>query len=294
MKNPIPALREFVEWLLLPALAAVLPWRVYFRVLRRISAWNWLLREEVARAVRGHQAFCGRPPDARWRQRHRLTILVDRADAWLSATRGDGWLERYLERDGDWPTGAFLAVTFHYGNGLWAMRDLRRRGQPVSMVSIRFSAASFAGRRIPYFAARQRFREVARAGGAPVIFTGGSVPVIRTTLATGRCVLGLIDVPPGQAGGSLPVRFLDRDMLLPSGMLRIAAEAGIPVAGFTLDFDWNSGIRRLRIRTVPSAAIGEQAAFLAAMLDRALTDGSPAWQLWSCAPEFLAPSAEAA
>ncbi|MCB1894127.1 MAG: hypothetical protein H6945_15900 [Zoogloeaceae bacterium] len=294
MKTPTQALHEFVEWLLLPALAAVLPWRFYFRVLRRLSTREWLLREEVARAVRGHQTFYGRPPDTLWRQRHRLTILVDRADAFLSATRGDRWLDRHVERDGEWPAGAFLIVTFHYGNGLWAMRDLRRNGHPTSMVSIRFSADTFAGRAMPYRSVRFRFREVARAGGAPVIYTGGSVPVIRTSLEAGHCVLGLIDVPPGQAGGSVRVRFLDREMRLPGGMLRIAAEVGVPVVAFTLDFDWNSGRRMLRIRPLPAASIDGQAAFLAAMLNRALAENAPAWQLWSCAPEFMAPSSGAA
>ena len=282
-------LREITECVLIPAVGVLLAWRIHFRLLRLFARLPWLLTDETQRAAEGYRQFHGHAPDLVWLRQHRLVLLVDRSDAYLSATRGDRWLTRNLSRSGDWPSGPCLAITFHYGNGLWSMRDLRRAGHRAALVALRFTLDHFAGRRIPYAVARFRFDEVARAGNAPVIYTGGSTPVIRAALASGQTIVGLIDVPPGQAGSTVRTRFLDRDMLLPAGMLQLAAEAGVPVVGYTLDFDYRTGTRRLDIRPVPAGSVESQAAFLATMLAESLRDNSPAWQLWSCASEFCAP-----
>lgn len=279
-------LRELAEWFLIPALAALLPWPLCFRLLRRLSRARRLLARECADAARGYQQCYGQPPDEAWLQHHRLVLLVDRADVFLSATRSDRWLALHLERRGEWPAGPFFAISFHHGNGLWAMRDMRRCGQRVSFISLRFTINNFDGRRIPYTFARYRFRQVSRAGNAPVIYTGGSTPLIRSTLAGGACVLGLIDVPHGRHRGRIKTRLLAREACLPGEMLRLAEQSRVPVAGYTIYLDWESGRRRLEVVAVPTGPVETQVHFLAALLDHAIKAQPEAWQLWSVAPAF--------
>lgn len=281
-------LREMVEWVLLPGLAALLPWSLHFRLLRRIARSDRLLRAETTRAAAGYRAFHGHSPDPAWLARHRLVLLVDRADAALIATRSDRWLDRHVLRSGRWPAGPCLAVTFHFSAGLWSMRDLHRAGHRASFVSRRFVREDFAGRLIPYLAARMRFSLVARAGGAPVIYTGGGTRAIRAAFADGRTVVGLIDVPPQTHGAHPPVRFMNREARFPSGMVELAAEAGIPIVGYVLGIDSRTGRRTIEVSAPLTGSPSAQCAELATMLDRAIGADSAAWQLWSCAPEFFA------
>lgn len=279
-------LREIAESLILPGLAAVLPWTLYFRLLRALSSIDRLLARECADAARGYQATWGEAPDRQWLHRHRLLLLVDRADAFVSACRSDRWLERHLVRHGEWPAGLFFAIGFHHGTGLWAMRDMRRSGHRVSLISLRFSLQNFAGRRVPYAIARFRFHEVACAGNSPVIYTGGSIPHIRQALGEGRCVLGLIDVPHGRKTGRVRARLLGRVAYFPADMLRLAGDAGVPIAAYTTHLDWETGKRTLRVVPVPAGSIESQVEFLASLLDQAIHEQPEAWQLWSVAPAF--------
>ncbi|TYC60144.1 hypothetical protein ETQ85_06450 [Zoogloea oleivorans] len=282
------SLRRLIEHLLIPGAGALLPWPLYFRGLSRLASNPRLLFQECAAASEGYRAIFGITPNSEWLRRYRLTILIDRADAFISATRSDRWLEKHVTITGAWPTGPFVGITFHFGAGMWSLRHIRSTGLRAAFLSIRFSLASFGNKLIPYWIARFRMHEVRQAGNAPVIYTGGSIKSIRKAFEQGICVIGLIDVPPHQAEkGRLGMTLFGRPAALPSGLLEIAATEDVPATAFLMSVDWRTGKRTLDIFPVPPGSPSEQIGFMSTLLNDAITEKPEAWHLWLCAHCFL-------
>ena len=144
----------FVELFLLPGLAAILPWRWSFRLFRGVANGRRLY-PEVEWMVRGARSAGAADDEEGWRSALRLTRLFSFADLYLSMFRSDRWLRRHVDVSGNWPRGAFLAVTYHWGAGLWALRHLKAHGKRTAFLSIRFDRATFQHSRLRYWYALQ-------------------------------------------------------------------------------------------------------------------------------------------
>ena len=289
------ATRDVLEWLLLPMVSAVLPWRWSFRLYRRVAQSDWLFRDATRSVLAGVTAW--RPPanPAAWAAAYRLTQLIDRADMWLSRFRSDRWIDHHLDVEGDaWPDGPFVGITFHYGAGLWSIRHLCRNGRRASFLSLRFGPGFFKSAPLQRAYAHARMREAERAGRAPVIYTGGSVAEMRAALRRGVCIVGLIDVPPGRAHSGMPVQFLGDRAWFPTGLLRIAHIENVPVAVYTIGCDRETGKRKINIRRLPapahdaseSANDEECLHMIARELEQAIAADPPAWHAWADLPLF--------
>jgi len=201
--------------------------------------------------------------------------------------RGDRWMARHLRVDGDAPPrGPCVFVGFHYGTGFWSLRYLRRLGHRVSFVSAPIESAQFHGDRLRPGFFRWRQRRVEAAGGAPVIYVGGSSERIRTTLRDGVSILALIDVPDATTS-TLAVPLLGKRVRFPDGIVRIAASEGVPLVGYVASLDPQTGTRRLRFTRLPddpTQALGT----LAGMLDAAIREDPASWHFWAEWPRFSA------
>ncbi|MGE5171585.1 MAG: hypothetical protein ACM3JC_14580 [Rudaea sp.] len=285
-----PWRRQLGECLGLPALAVTLPWPLAWRALRALATRGHGFGDETtqALAIGAQLGFVAAPTS--WALRHRLTRMIDQIDPALSATRGDGWMDRHLAVSGDaLPRAPCVVVGFHYGTGFWSLRHLRRHGHRVSFVSAPIDTAQWREEPLRLAFARWRQRRVASAGGAPVIYVGGSVEKIRAALREGTSVLALIDVPEATTS-PVRVRLLGHDVWLPDGILRIAAAEGVPLIGFVGSFDARTGARRLcftRLPGDPDTALDA----LTALLEGALRDDPAGWHFWSQWPRFRAAAA---
>jgi len=280
------SIKDLLEWFAIPALSAVLPWRTCFSLYRRFAA-NDQLVENTATSFAAAQYHNKASNSASWASEFRLTHIVDRADAILSRFRSNRWLDKHLVVSGDsWPEGAFVGITYHFGAGLWAIRHLCRHERTASFLSARFDGNFFGDAKLRYAYARFRMREVSRAGHADVIYTGGSVERIRTSLAEGTAVLGLIDVPPSQASGDFgEVEFLGRAARFPLGLLLLARDACVPVALFTASISAD-GTRRLHIRKIEGEILA-QLRQITNELDRLLDEQPAAWHRWADVSAFF-------
>ncbi len=128
-----------------PALAATLPAQAGFALLEKIANSDRVrfpAEEEAWINARGLSGTHlpedgGRPPnEIRWRRAWRLVQLVDHADLFIASTRRAGWIDANVSIEGAWPaTGPILAVTCHWGAGLWALRHLARSGHPAHFLA---------------------------------------------------------------------------------------------------------------------------------------------------------------
>jgi hypothetical protein len=217
----------------------------------------------------------------------RLTQLLDRADIYLARFRSDRWMRRHLDVQGDpWPEGPFVAIFFHYGMGMWAIRHLCRNGRRAAFLSAPVERAAFGRDRLRYLVARLRLYVVARAGRMPVIHTGGSTPKARRVLQDGNVILGGIDTPPAHTRGkAMSATLLGAPAWFPGGLLRLARETGVPMAVFTVDFD-DRGKYRLVVRRIDANTDQERLDQIIAVLDERLRTNPARWHFWHLQPLF--------
>ena len=283
--------RDLVELVLLPGLAAVLPWRICFRLFRYLCRADFLYRDycEQAFAEASARGWVRIDP-AHWRQRCRLIMLVDHADYYLSLSRSDRWMARHLLVQGTWPVASEPAIlcTFHWGAGMWALRHVAAQGLHVHLLIAPLSRAPFAGRTIAYWYYRRRIDAIPRAlGRAPIEATKSPRPVLKA-LRSGEQVAAVIDVPADQVTASEPIDFLGARARVPRGLLRAACDSGVPVTVYLLGVRLSDGKRTLRIHPLGSRSEVEPLIReVFAYLEAAIEEESAAWHFWSVAPRFF-------
>lgn len=292
--SPVPRsstwLRTLRETVLLPALAAALPWTWGFRLLRRFAANADLFPELTDAACNGAQTVSPIDDVTAWKQRYRLIRLVDHCDMFLLRTRSRRWLRKHADVEGAWPAnGPFIAMSFHWGQGIWALADLHSIGPPVRLLAAKLDKSEFGDDWVSYAYARSRNRTVELAAGAPIIYVGGARRLLERALADGHIVLALYDLPPTAGHSTLLTKVCDRVIKLPAGLANLAAASGVPIVPFSLGIDYDSGRRQLRIEEpfLPASA-QEFADRLAVSLTRLIRMDTAAWHLSSHAPHFFA------
>lgn len=283
-------MRTLREKVLLPALAAMLPWALGFRLLRKFAANEDLYPELAETACSGATMVSPISDIRKWKRRYRLIRLVDHCDMFLVRTRSRGWFRKYVDVDGAWPkSGPFIAMTFHWGAGLWALADLRSTGRSVRFLSARLDKPQFQGDWVAHVYARCRNRTVESAGGAAVIYTGGATEAIGLALAEGQVVVALYDVPASQTHSTLLTKVCDRVVELPAGLANLAVASGVPIVPFAMGLDYQSGRRKLRIdESFQPVRAQDFADHLAASLTRLILQDTSAWHSSGYAPEFFA------
>jgi len=285
-----PGVRDFAGLFLLPGLAAILPWRLCFRIFHRLAGMDFLYRSEVEAALAGVACFAPPVDKAAWSKASRLVWLVDHADLYLSRFRSDAWLYRNVTVTGDWPVDDnFIAITFHWGTGMWALRHMRAHGRKVSVLVRGLERASFSGTLLRYVYGKLRLLVTAQAGGDCLTMAGSkSLYDMKRKLKGGSCIVGLLDVPTDSPRNVLAAQFLGRTAYFPRGLLFLAVNSGVPVVLYSMGVDRNTGHRHLVISD-PLTTHSEQALLdtLAGRLTELVAQDSPAWHHWGGVQSFF-------
>lgn len=281
---------DALEVLLLPAMAAWLPWSVCYRLFRRASRWTWLYRESVDQAWQQALARHWGTDEKLWKLERRLVTLVDHCDHYLSRTRSDAWMQRHLDVRGAWPqpAQAALCLTFHWGAGMWGLRHAHAHGQTGHMLVASVDAAHFKGRSLFYRYILARNGSIAHALGRPSVDVSRDTRAIVRALKAGEQVFAVIDVPADQGPHAVDVMVAGLPARLPRPLLRMAAERALPVYVYITGFDVATGQRWLDIREF---GVSDNADALAQRLCAVLTEfiakQPSAWHFWSEAPRFF-------
>jgi hypothetical protein len=287
-----PNLRALLEYILLPMLIAALPWAIGARLAKLCARIPGLYGAVVRASVEQATQF-GYVGDPRaFARDNRWLRLIDHADLFLSRWRGESYARRWVRREGEWPagTGPLIAITFHWGNGLFGIRACHATGRRIACLSTRFVPQAVGHLSVVWRYGLLRLAECEAVSGAPLLYAGEAARGMMRTLQQGDSLLALLDVPPGDVGGGLPVRLLDRDALLPSGLLKLAQRARVPVVFFALDTDPVTLVRRLRV-SEPFVVEEREAALqhAANALDALIRERPAAWMFWPQSPAFFRP-----
>jgi phosphatidylinositol dimannoside acyltransferase len=283
-------LRDLVELVLLPAIAAFVPWRMVFAIFKRLAGWPLLYRAPSNRALAEAQQRGWVADPASWLRARKLTTLVDHADHYLARSRGNDWLDRHVEVDGQWPAPgqAAMALTFHWGAGMWGLRSAARAGLRCHALVAALDGEQFAGRAVLHRYVKARTRSVALSLRCPFIDVSTSMRSALRVLHRHEQLLAVVDVPADQVAASQATEILGLPARLPTGLLRLAVDRKIPVCVYVTGIDMESGRRFLRIRQlgVPGS-VEALVATLSTQLDSLIRENPPAWHFWSEAERFF-------
>lgn len=281
------------------ALSLLLPWKVCFRSLRFLTRYEFF-QGDYARPA--YDALKGCFP---WVDQVQLRLialhrLIDAADYFLTLKYRTRWLAKYCDVTGIKNKGlrskACLFITFHYGQGFWALRYLNNEGFPLGWLHAPPPLRAPLGQKFAGWMGRRRIRQVARLCGAAPIPVGGSVARMRARLLEeGLPVMAMPDAPlqPGQS--SLPVTFLGRPARIPAGTIRMAVQIGAPVVVYTMVVDPVDGRRHLRFEAPLQEPTAEALAQrLCDHLQSAIERDPTAWHVWPWADGFFDAPPEAA
>ena len=283
--------RDALELVLLPGLAAVLPWPVAFRVFRALARWEWLYHAPCRRALVSAQAMAMVGDEKAWMAERRLITLIDHADHYLFRWRSDRWMRRFLDVSGQWQVAgkAGILVTFHWGAGLWCLRHAAASGLHPHMLVAATEGPPFQGRGFLHRYIRARMETVRRASGRPVIYAPGGMRQVLDTLEAQEQVLVVLDVPADQVAKTRTVSLLGRPVRVPRVLPSLAGQQNLPLTVVLMNVDLRTGRRTLKLEVLPPGA-NEEALTKALFdrLDHALAARPASWHLWSEAQRFFA------
>lgn len=287
-------LRDALELLLLPGLAAVLPWHWCFLIFQQLTKMRWLYRAPCEEALRQARSRGWADEDkAHWIWVRRLVTLVDHADHYLGLWRSDAWMRKHLQVEGVWPSNeqGVLLLTFHWGAGYWGLRHAAAQGLHPHALVATLTSQAYQGRTVLSWYARSRNAHVARTLGSPTIDATQQLKQVIKALRDKHSLLGVVDVPADEAKASMSVEMLGLQARVPRGLLRLAVDQKVPVVLYTTGLDTRTGLRFLCIKQLGVYnTIEELAVRVFGELEQVVTQDPPAWHFWGIADRFFTKS----
>lgn len=288
-------LRDLIELVLVPGIAALLPWRWSFAFFKRMAHVQWLYRGACLQALAAAKALGAveEGDEARWLATRRLVTLVDHADHYLAITRSDQYMARHVAVQGQWPAPdqPGICVTFHWGAGMWALRHASAHGLQAHALVAAMEGTPFAGRWVLRRYAVARTHSVGQALGRDPLVVSGSLRPVLQALRRNQQVFAAVDVPSDQVDASVEVTLLGRKARVPKALFRLACDMRIPVTVYTTGFDADTGVRSLHIaRIAPpeaSADIQALAQTVFTQLESSIGAEPAFWHFWGEAPRFF-------
>lgn len=282
--------RDLMELVLIPALSVIMPWSLCFRLFGYICSFNWLYQQEAERALSQAQKR-GWVGDAKeWLRRRKLVTLIDHADFYLSKCRSDRWMKRYMHVQGQWPPAeqGFLAVTYHWGAGMWALRHAQAHGVTAHMLVADMNSEHFKGRWVLYTYIKARVGSISQALKLPTVDVATSLrPVVRS-FKMNQPIFAVVDVPADQAVASAAVSLLDGVAQVPSGLLRLAVISKVPIVIYVNGIDLLNGKRFLTIEPIGVAVTSDEVLQqVFDTLSQHMAVEPAAWHFWSEAERFF-------
>lgn len=284
-------LRDALELVILPGLAALLPWRCCFFVFQQFARVSWLYRApcEAALQQARSRGWAGED-ETHWIWVRRLVTLVDHADHYLGLWRGEAWMRRHLQVEGAWPTGeeGVLLLTFHWGAGFWGLHHAAAQGLKPHALVASLGSQAYQGRSVMSWYARSRNAHVARTLCAPTIDVSLHLKQVVKALRAKHALLGVVDVPADEAKAGMTVEILGMPAQVPRGLLRLAVDQQVPVVIYSTGLNTSDGKRFLRIKQMGVyATVEDLAVDVFGALSLIIADDVPAWHFWGIADRIF-------
>lgn len=283
-------LTDLTVYFLMPIPALILPWRIAYRWYRYIAGKPWLFEKRVKTACHNARQLVAVQDVESWRQQHRLTLIIDHTDFWIS------WLQprrarRLLHQCGTWPdSGPFIVIGTHYGCGFMLMRALQRAGVDPYFIFRKTPAEQFRGQRIRQFYVYLRLRHQKSLFPDKCYHPGSYPRRLLRGLDQGCNILVLVDVPAERNRPSQSFQLFGRAGRVDRGMFDILIKRQLRYVTYQTHIDFTSGQRSLEIAS--ARHVDTETEFWADMqryVNDTLATSNSQWHLWQVASLYFLP-----
>lgn len=288
-------LRHIARHLLLAFLALGLPWALSFKILRFLTRFGLGSSEFDAQALENMRLYGMDGNGAvtiRQMRLHRLVDLIDYYKSWYTTP---GWLKRYWQVSGDplpdakqYP--AVLFVTFHYGQGFWALRYFQEHGLQMAAL-YRPPPKPVCGERFNYWFFWVRLRSIFRLTRTEPIRVGdeqSELNALVRRLVRHQQPVGVMPDIPTDPAHAVEVSLLGKRAYFASALLRLVVKKNIPVVLYTSVLDLSTAARNVHIQVLyEQTSVDQLAQSLACCLESAMLRDPTAWHLWPWAHEII-------
>lgn len=223
----------------------------------------------------------------RWLERHTLCSAFDRQDTFARFLGRPLASPGRLDVVGTWPKAPFVALFMHWGAGIPALEHLSNAGLQPSLVYRPERSSD-----LPSLATRLSSRVHMRVlkGFRCSIPVGGAYTGIEHAIASGRCPVIAIDVPPRSDSELVNIEVEGRSIQLRAGLMHLLARHRVPFVFFRCWHPPGFIRRRLEIsqvcRTRDTGWIARQVGEF--FMQSLLLDSSQ-WHFWSDAQTIIQP-----
>jgi lauroyl/myristoyl acyltransferase len=277
--------------LVLQFATAVLPWSLTYTLLRRLARRHQDAGD--AHVAFAHaQAHGAAADEAAFCQRYVLYRLVDQVDLALAWFRGRRWQRRWVREVGA-PIpeqGPFLALTFHFGAGMHALRALSARNPISGTLRVEPQAGTpFVDRLL----ARWRVAACRRLTRTPELIPMGNAARKMLAVLKHDPMIALVDVPnPKRRQDRRDLPLLSGRIGMPTGMARLAVKSGVPVYVYFCMLAEHSPERILQVYgPLPAESEEQLTTALTRLFEEMLRRDPAAWHLWNLVDTEFAPVA---
>lgn len=288
-------LKHISRHVLLAFLALGLPWALSFKILRFLTRFGLGSSEFDQQAVSNMRLYDMGHDSAVAIRQMRLHRLVDLADYYKSWWITPGWLRRYWQVSGDSLPDpeqhpAVLFVTFHYGQGFWALRYFQQHGLHMAAL-YRPPPKPVWGERFNYWFFWVRLRSIFRLTKTEPIRVGdeqSELSALVRRLVRHKQPVGVMPDIPTDPAHAVEVSLLGRRAYFASALLRLVVKKKIPVVLYTSVLDLHTAARNIDIQVLyEQDSVDELAQSLACCLESAILKDATAWHLWPWAHEII-------
>lgn len=283
-------LSDFVSFILLPLLSAVLPAAWSRRLVARVSGWPWILQPIADLACEKAGRFVPVPDPDAWRQRWRQVELLDHRDAVCMALgRRRALLDEVDGAEQLDGLGSCVLVGMHWGPQFSILRLLANRGLRPSLLYRDADRALLRTRPLRYLYQRIVVREMVASCAGRAVRVGGASGTLRQRLSEEGVEIVVVDAPPYPGRSVLEVEVLGRRARFNAGFPALLLASGKPCAFFSIALRDDGSLRK-RLFLTPPRHFESEAAFLAAycrLLDEHLLGDAPQWRIWQAADQMF-------
>lgn len=276
---------HYIEYFILPAMAVIMPWWLAIRWFRLLAYVPFLYRANVEACVAGAMSMNLLGADtAAWRRACRVCQMVDASDVFLLATRGQRYMEKYIDETLSQQLQAQQIIFFpHYGAGMWVYKLLFKQGIKAALLvnpeAGRLNALSLLG----------RFRVWVLARHGVSMLPANDMKLLRQALQEKKTILLSPDMPYFSDKGAYQIPTELGRLNVMSRFFELAESRQIPVVNCAFGVDIQTGRREFTASTAATQAAKAQAEDFAALTVKVIRQRPYLWRMMVMAPQVLLP-----
>lgn len=284
MKRILKELRDWLEYLIIPSVAVILPWPITVRFFWLIARLPFLYRSQTLHCLAGAKTLnlVNKDEEKQWLAHCKINVMVDLADIFLLMTRGDSFWKKYIT-DEVTPLLKDQQIIFfpHYGSGMWIYRILANQKLPIraigNPIKKGFSAIDINLRLRVWILMRHNAKQV----------LPNNLISIRNALKNKVALLVSPDMPKNESNRAYTIETDLGNINILSSFFKLSESQSIPAIAAVFSLDSKTGRRHFYAQELSDDKAYDKAEVFAKITADAIMTKPYLWRMMALAPEVL-------